>query len=301
MPTAFRMLYTCARRGVGSGIIARESKADQTAKRQYIIQMKKTLTLIALAFAVVSAQAADTTLYWGGNTHHDNLLEVQSGTSPSGLTFPWLSNASGGGRMDANEYTTLTTEGDTTYSLKFNLTGDVDFALNDAVYFNSVTVGASMPTNYTIDLGTKGSITTAEEFNIGNAHKTDGSFTLSADFSAETMAELIADAHNGTATEYSRDLLVAGGKNGFWNLSERYEHGHLTFTSGALASSGLVYAGIVKDADQILNGQYGLVYTELAGNSNYEKIMLVAKTPEPATATLSLLALAALASRRKRH
>ncbi len=269
--------------------------------------MKKTLTLIALAFAAVTAQGASTTLYWGGNTHKDNLLEIQSGTSESGLTFPWLSNASGSGRMDADELSTLTNPGDTTYDLKFNLTGDVDFALNDAIYFNSVTVGANstMPTNYTIDLGTKGSITTAREFNVGNAHNTDGSITLSADFSAETMAELTAAAHNGTVAEYSRDLLVANGNNGFWNLKEHYDNGHLTFSSQTLAESGLVYVGFVGSADEILNGQYGLVYTELGtagvNGGARESVMLLARTPEPATATLSLLALAALAARRKRH
>lgn len=55
--------------------------------------------------------------------------------------------------------------------------------------------------------------------------------------------------------------------------------------------------------DKLAVGEYGLLYTVAPSSDGKTSnvLTLVAKTPEPATATLSLLALAGLAARRRRH
>ena len=257
--------------------------------------MKHTLFLTALAACALSAGAA-TNLNYSASTDPragKDLLSV------SEWGYFWnIKNAEGSDLQKATEgaLEAITTEDNTEYNLILAAGNNNNITLDSAVYFNTVTVGSGLPTDsITLNLGTEGKITTAQQFNIGN-NDPRPELTLNATVSEETLAALNA------GDLYTRDLLVAKGNNGFWNVRESYVAGTLTFSVTGL--EGLTNVGIVASADAIGCGEYGMVYSEYDkpnGNPMPEKLTLVARIPEPATATLSLLALAGLAARRRRH
>ena len=123
------------------------------------------------------------------------------------------------------------------------------------------------------------------------AGQTNQSLSITGIFGEAEMAELTAD--NGVQSKLLTTNLItltAGVLNMTVNST--------TVTLGnikGLDDLGYSNVGLITSVDELEVGEYGLLYStsgfQLAG-----KII-----PEPATATLSLLALAGLAARRRRH
>lgn len=89
-------------------------------------------------------------------------------------------SADGSHRAPGSIVDTLKTVGDVTYDLTFASQKDSNvrtpsFALNDAIYLNSLTVGSQNPTSFTINFGTEVQ-----------------SFTLSAAMTDEQLVDLEA-------------------------------------------------------------------------------------------------------------
>lgn len=247
--------------------------------------MKKTIVTLLVASSV--ALGATDLTYWGGDRGAD-LLTITGGNTDY-LT------ANGSTRAEGSVVAELKTVGSTAYNLVFSPTGDSgvynpSFALNDAIYLNSLTIGASQPTSYTIAFGTNGSITTAQNINFGTAVT---AFTFSASMTDAQLAEL------ATGSVVTRDLLTGTANWGIWNYGDR---GTKTFTVDNVGD-GYAYVGEVTDVAAMAEGTYGYVYTD---TTSTDKVTLVVKgiaapaVPEPTTVTLSLLALAGLAARRRR-
>lgn len=119
-----------------------------------------------------AASAASELIYWGGSNGQD-LLTISGGYTP------YLS-AVGSSRSPGSIVDTLKTVGDVTYDLTFASQKDSNvrtpsFALNDAIYLNSLTVGSQNPTSFTINFGTEVQ-----------------SFTLSAAMTDEQLVDLEA-------------------------------------------------------------------------------------------------------------
>lgn len=230
------------------------------------------------------ASAATDLIYWGGANGED-LLKISGGYTP------YLAQDSH--RASESVVTALTTENDATYNLVFNPSQDSSvttpsFKLNQAIYLYEVNVaGDTLPTSFTIDFGTAGSITTGSHLNFGQSVT---SFTLSASLTEEQLSTLAAAPGNVV----TRTLMTGKGGNGIWNFIDR---GTKKITIDNL--EGYVYVGQVASAEVLKNGEFGFIYTGDKASAN--SLQLVVKAPEPTTATLSLLALAGLAARRRRQ
>ena len=267
--------------------------------------MKKTFIAL-LALAGVAGAATNLT-YWGGYYNYDLLL-TSSGYAP------YIGN--GGSRASASVITAITTQGNNEYNLIFTPNGNIEddvpttnptFTLNQAIYLDRMTVGTGTdaPTSYTIDFGTNGSINTKfkADYNGGGINfgakvkDPGGAITFNASLSDVQMTELM------TTGTYFRNLLVAenNGGNGIWNLTDANS---VTLTLNGL--DGYKSKGIITDAkelEKLAEGEYCL-YVDQGTASRLSTAALYVKAaavPEPATATLSLLALCGLAARRRRR
>lgn len=251
-------------------------------KSNNTVNMKK--TLIALMALAGAASAASELIYWGGNNGQD-LLTIQNGYTP------YLST-NGSNRAPGSIVDTLKTVGDVTYDLTFASKKDSNvrtpsFALNDAIYLNSLTVGSLNPTSFTINFGTAGSITTAQNINFGEAVT---SFTLSASMTDEQLVDLEA------GKVVTRTLMTGNANWGIWNFGDK---GTKTFIVDNL--DGYKYVGAVANADELQAGQFGYIYNDTGSIDSVDLVVKGLSIPEPTTATLSLLALAGLAARRRRR
>ena len=112
------------------------------------------------------------------------------------------------------------------------------------------------------------------------------SITITAQLSDDEMSQVM-NAATGTIIE--RTLITSSSIDHLLDCG-----GVVTGSVEQLSALGMQSVGIVTDAANIGINQYGFVKD--GGN-----LKLYINTPEPATATLSLLALAGLAARRRRH
>ena len=252
--------------------------------------MKKTI-IAWVALAGVSTAATDL-YYWGGDGGYD-LLTV------SGDTTPYLTSDKAN-QADKAVVTSITTAGNSEYNLIFDPNQNKEgnppapvktpvFTLNSAIYLNKVNVGSSAPTSITIDFGTNGSITSANEINFGQNLE---NITLKATLTDDQISTLsVADA------VVTRNLLNAGGNYGVWNFDTAK-----SVTLEIVGLTGYEYKGLITSADDLTEGQYGYISTTKNGVNAAGTVQMVVKgIPEPTTATLSLLALAGLAARRRRR
>lgn len=182
----------------------------------------------------------------------------------------------------------------------------VNFVVSSAVIINKVDGSSNKTTDLTINFGSEGSITTTQQFNVGQA--TPRSLTISAAYTQEQVAAL-------DPIELNVRTLVHTENNTIWNVVNEAVDGTLSFSVTGLES--FTNAGILfEDGDGNLYstvsfGNYGAVVYAPAklttlGSDQYALVLgpkdiKLVVTPEPATATLSLLALAGLAARRRRH
>ena len=288
--------------------------------------MKK--TLIALMALAGVASAATSLTYWAGNTGKD-ILTIE------GTSFPYLG---AGSRLNASAFSSLTTPGNTDYSLNFNV-NDRDsnsFAVNNGLHLHQITTTTeTISTNLSIAFGANGSITCADSINFGthvagrtvDGVKTNGALTLSATLSDAELASL-ASGKDVSRTLISGDYFT---KTVFADLVANTT---LTLTGTDATYAGVIYAekngdvttyysaaDVITQNDGINNTQYvsaragakdieleaGKSYIVIganydAGYSSMKRIsyLVTAPIPEPTTATLSLLALAGLCARRRR-
>lgn len=247
--------------------------------------MKKALITLMLFGGI--ATAATELRYWAGNEGHD-LTEIEDGSTL------WLGVADGTKGADASVVTSITTQGNTDYSLVFYAAEAVHFAVNDDLYFNQIySADDTKVGSYTIDFGSTGSITAATDYNgWGGAIR----FTQSAavTLNVEVLGSQIHPLAHGelfTRTLISTPLTTAANVTGMWNVTNNMT---INLTGDVLGLSGYTWMGAVSDVNALQAGQFG--YT----NSYGDTVALVVCVPEPSTATLSLLALTGLATRRRR-
>lgn len=250
--------------------------------------MKKTIiTFLALCCGVASA--ATDLIYWGEN-NNQNLTTVE------GSALPYLGNGDGTSRASSTILGSITSKGNTDYNLNFKDEDNkpVSFIVNEALYFNQIYTKGTV-SSYTITFGENGSLTAAtHQSNWGGAiqFSKGATVTLNIGVSKEQLASL------GVGDVFTRTVISSTDttSNGMWNVTD-----HLTVK--ALGLDGYENVGFVADVTALQTGQYG--YMKLTdGNENNnaaDGISLVFKAiPEPSTATLSLLALCGLATRRRK-
>lgn len=261
--------------------------------------MKKTLILLSACAPMLHA-AYD--LGYDGGSYGENLLhcEFMYGVDCLPYVFDIYNNYEADYQPT---YNNLTTEGNTNYNLifahpyTFNQTTTPNFTLMQAIYLNQIsTYAGGGITAVTINMDHSGSMTAAGTMDFGSNLTT---LTLMATLSDAQIAQL----SNGEVI--TRTLLAAG--NGILNYNDSVAT-NLTL-SGV---EGYNFVGQVMSADQLKEGEYGYVYSD---TESADSISMVVKgkngsaeapdfgdgnVPEPTTATLSLMALAALAARRRR-
>ena len=290
--------------------------------------MKKTLIAL-MALAGMASAATQSLTYWAGNTGGD-ILKLE------GDWFPYL--GLNGGRLTGNAFSSLTTPGNTDYTLNFNVS-DRDsnsFAVNNGIYLNQITTTTdTISTSLSIAFGANGSITCASSINFGthvagrtvDEVKTNGALTLSATLSDAELASL------ASGKDVSRTLISG---DYFTNtvFADLVANTTLTLTGTDATYAGVIYAetngdettyysaadvntqnaGIgdtqyvsAKSDAKALELEAGKSYIVIganynAGYSSMKRIsyLVTAPIPEPTTATLSLLALAGLCARRRR-
>ncbi len=267
--------------------------------------MKKNLFALTLILGGAVSASAATALRWAQTEGQSKDILSISGwhyfwnlQDDDGTTRPdqaggnvWAGVPGDGSTLQSSQgsvYNALSTAGNEEYSIVFT-SESVDFTLNQALNLYQFDVSEeTLPTNWTIDFGTSGSITTANHLNFGQDTTV---ITFRADLAKEDMDTVLA---GGSAT---RTLLEGKGDYGIWNMGDGDEKKNVA--SASLNAAGLTNVGFVRSTDDIGDGQYGFLYLDTADS---DSLQLVAKglVPEPTTATLSLLALAGLALRRRR-
>ena len=191
----------------------------------------------------------------------------------------------------------------------FNITVDGEYALWQFAYQSGADTNA--PEEFIFNFVGKSSITTGSDFSIVSAK----SVTLNLDaYGSIYSGAAIATGGNDvdyiitTATDlsaltttqvYTRDLIISN-VGAIW-YSDHYlnegNEGTFSISDANLDAANYKAVGLisVNDIDKLNAGEYALALT---GTS---KLQLVVKAiPEPTTATLSILALAGLATRSRR-
>ena len=249
--------------------------------------MKK--SILALMALAGMASASNTLFYRGGANGYD-LLTIENGYAPYLIKDNYSAPQS--------VVTTLTTENNGyKYELMFNPSRDSNvatpsFALNQAIYLGRLeAAGSTLPSSVTIDFGTDGSITTYYQIDFGSSVT---SFTLSASMTTDQLSTLAAAPGNVV----TRTLMTGMNAYGICHFGD--EDISKIFSINNLKS--YQYVGKVLSDEDLQAGEFGYIYTDTGNGPDY--VQLVVKglgTPEPATATLSLLALAVMAARRRRQ
>ena len=273
--------------------------------------MKKTLTAL-MAACLISMANAETTITINSestgdifriNGNNDNtwVYEVTESASVGNIRPNTGGGKVGSVTLNIADNATLTTSGwvGLNHMADINFTGTVILGSNakldingGSLQFNSKNdnpANSGKSTNGIITLGQGATIeATSLSFVQG---QTSQSLSITGIFGEAEMAELTAD--NGVQSKLLTTNLITL-TQGVQNMTVD----STTVTLGnikGLDDLGYSNVGLITSVDQLEVGEYGLLYStsgfQLAG-----KII-----PEPATATLSLLALAGLAARRRRR
>ena len=199
-------------------------------------------------------------------------------TRPSGTGNAWAGVPKTNGTTKDSEgsvYKSLTMAGNTDYNLIFSQTEAVSVLIDTAVYFNSFDVGSSVPSSFTFDFGTSGSITAKSTLNFGTEVKSEGG-----------SIKIVA---SGVSAGERRLLLSTESQDGILNLTDAK---NVTLSVDGYDTS----LGLLTSTPQTLSaGQAALVYEN-------KSLYLVSGIPEPSAFGLlaGLGALALVAARRRR-
>ena len=173
-----------------------------------------------------------------------------------------------------------------TYNTSITLGNNSSFSVGTLYLGTRNTTYTGITQISTINFGSDASITAGSIETVASAGGTS-SLTLTANFASNDLLALADAALSGT--HYERTLITT--TSGLVN----YSTGNITLTAiNELDLLGYKNIGTITDASALKVGEYGLLY---ANNT----VKLVGNViPEPTTVTLSLLALAGLAARRRR-
>lgn len=189
------------------------------------------------------------------------------------------------------------------YTLDNLATATLNFDLAGTLTVTSGQLGSNWRNGITVNfnMGENGALVTPQEMNmVGYNSKLNLTTTTNMD----TLAVGIT----------TRDLITVGNNGSIWytvngatttiTLSDASldAAGFTNVGPLALASDG-TYTDLAGNAVTLGLKEYGVLLSraDFALNNAPEKVSLLINAPEPATATLSLLALAGLAARRRRH
>lgn len=270
--------------------------------------MKKTLiTLMVLAGAISTSYAAETTITLDGNS--SGAIRFSGSTTYDTYVYDTIDDATvtliepqtGGQHMQTiklnvakdvtltvTDYVALNNRAQVNMTGLITLADGATLSVTNHIQLNSANSNNTNTTTGIITLG-KGATITAKSIDFVNV-QSNNSLTLNALFSDEIMLNLESESSAGTV--YTQKLITL--TDGIKNLNTITNTNLLLGDISQLDNLGYENVGYITSADKLEKGQYGLVYT----NSGME---LAAKViPEPTTATLSLLALAGLATRRRR-
>lgn len=184
---------------------------------------------------------------------------------------------------------------DKSYSTTVSLGEKSSLTLGGILYFGTRNASYTEITQTTvINMAAGATITAASIETLATDATANNSSSLT--LNAALAESEIQSIHSGST--FSRTLVTT--TNGFTNYTlgnaEQGIAGNVTLGDiEALAALGMTNVGVVNSIDSIGVNQYGLVMAD-------NKLTLhVSEVPEPTTATLSLLALAGLAVRRRRR
>ena len=176
---------------------------------------------------------------------------------------------------------------DKTYNTTITLGNNSTWDVGGILYFGSRNSSfTDIIQNTSIQFGSGASISAGTISTVA-AEGGDSYLTLSADFDSQTLSALADTTQLGTT--YSRTLITT--TNGL----ENYNTANVSLSSlSELEALGYQNVGVISSIDNLGLGQYGILYS---GNI----LSMVAKTiPEPSTGVLAIVALSALAMRRRR-
>ncbi|MGN0837075.1 MAG: hypothetical protein ACI4OS_06495, partial [Akkermansia sp.] len=174
--------------------------------------------------------------------------------------------------------------------------------------------GYTKPTSLTMNFEENGKLVTTTSTNTyyGGSFNPSNALT-SLTFGATVTAEQLATVDNGYYTRVLIDgaMDYTGGSAGtaIWNLS-RVSAQSLTLNDAS--ADGLISVGRVYMSNntyytnsactiELAVGEVGVYLGTNDATAGTNQVTLIARTPEPATATLSLLALVGMAARRRRR
>ncbi len=181
----------------------------------------------------------------------------------------------------------------------FANTGDIDLLTGDAGTLTATKVHIGSGRTVGVYQGTTDTLGDMASLELGDL-VTDGTATLNA-----KVTSLDALTLGGVLTMGSGSSLALSGAT--IRLSDAFATSLATSLEGGAESvtliegiPGLSYEGAILNTGN-LSGDYAYSLVTVTGDGGTESLVITAKlVPEPATATLSLLALAALAARRRR-
>lgn len=216
--------------------------------------------------------------------------------------------------------TALTTAGNTSNSLNFGTaqsgTASPSVSISDALYVDQVhtTRAASL----TLNFNEGGSITAGGMFNIGSISvnlkaSLSGTETESLNNGGTVVRTLITTDYFETVPNFKDTLTLSIDAEGLtyggliYSVYSEGSHTYYSIDDVTFNTSGNVgrYASVASNATT-LELEAGKYYSVLSGTAasgasvKHLSFVATAPIPEPATATLSLLALAGLATRRRR-
>lgn len=202
-------------------------------------------------------------------------------------------------------YEALTTTNNADYSLNISSS---TVNVSSALYFDKVSIAGG--SSVTLNMGSEGCITTQAETSLN-------ALSTALTFKTETAEAAVADAVR-TKGFYTRVLLESVNETIWFSNGNAGAHNtSVTLSDALLDAAGFQNLGLLYSQDggrtltdktgqsvTMSGNQYALVYAgngATYANGLAPKVIMLVATPEPATATLSLLAFAGLASRRRRH
>lgn len=189
------------------------------------------------------------------------------------------------------------------YQLQNLASATLNFDLGGTLTVTSGQLGNNWRNGITVNfnMGENGALVTSQEMNMVSYNS---KLNLTTTTSMDTLTVGIT----------TRDLITVGDSGSIWytingatttiTLSDASldAAGFTNVGPLALASDG-TYTDLAGNAVTLGLKEYGVLLSraDFALNNAPEKVSLLINAPEPATATLSLLALAGLAARRRRH